>query len=79
MLADHTHSPSSTSSSVSGALRMASQVFCMCMRENAEYMDSNEALIIVLEQITPAARKAMYDMPPTSWSMRPSPYPRPNM
>jgi hypothetical protein len=29
------------------------------MRENAEYMASKEALIIVLEQITPDARKAM--------------------
>ena len=38
---------------------IASQVFCTCMREKPEYMASNEALIMVLEQTVPAARKAM--------------------
>ncbi len=73
LLAAHTASPSSTSSSVSGACMIASQVFCTCMRENPEYIASNEALIMVLEHTMPAARKAMYGMPPTAGSMEPRP------
>ena len=61
------------SSSVTGAFRIASHVFCTCMRENPEYIASNDALIIVLEQTVPAARNAIYDVPKTSGSMRPSP------
>jgi hypothetical protein len=33
LVAAQTHSPASTSSSVIGALTIASQVFCTCMRE----------------------------------------------
>ena len=32
---------------------MASQVFCPCMRENAENIDSNDAVIMVAEHIEP--------------------------
>src|SRR3977135_1760084 len=60
LLAAHTASPTpTTSSSITGALSIASQVCCTCIREKLEYIDSNEALIIVLEQTVPAARKAM--------------------
>ncbi len=52
-------SASTTSSRSTGAFMMASQVRCTCMREKAEYMDSNVALFIVLEHTTPAARNAM--------------------
>jgi hypothetical protein len=43
------------------------------MREKLEYIDSKDALIIVLEHTVPAARKATYDVPPTSGSIAPSP------
>ena len=59
LLAAHTASPMSTSSSVTGAFMIASHVRCTCMRENPEYIASNEALIIVLEHTIPAARNAM--------------------
>ena len=49
------------------------------MREKLEYIDSNDALIIVLEHTVPAARKAMYGIPTTLGSIVPSPYPRPSM
>ena len=48
LLAAHAHSAMTTSSSVSGALSMASQLRCTCMRENAEYSDSKVALFMVL-------------------------------
>jgi hypothetical protein len=38
--AAQTHSANTTSSSDSGALMIASQVRCMCMREKAEYIAS---------------------------------------
>ncbi|MNC84973.1 hypothetical protein D3C83_05430 [compost metagenome] len=59
MLAAHNASPSTTSSSVTGAFMIASQVFCTCMREKPEYMASKDALIMVLEHTMPVARKAM--------------------
>ena len=46
------------SSSVTGALSMASHVFCTCMREKPEYIASKDAVFIVLEHTVPAARKA---------------------
>ncbi|MND05561.1 hypothetical protein D3C83_264310 [compost metagenome] len=52
------YSPSSTSSSVIGALTIASQVFCTCMRENAENSVSNVAAYIVDDATNPAARNA---------------------
>ena len=58
---------------VTGAFMIASQVRCTCMREKLEYIASNDALIIVLEHTVPAARNAMYGMPPTSGSIAPSP------
>src|SRR5258705_3142041 len=63
LLAAHTSSATSTSSSVTGALMIASHVFCTCMRENPEYIASNDAAIIVLEHTVPAARHAMYEVP----------------
>ncbi len=56
--AAQTSSASTTSSRSTGAFMMAFQVCCTCMRENAEYMASNDAVFIVLEQTMPAARKA---------------------
>src|SRR5687767_7131228 len=79
LLAAQTASPVNTSSSVTGAFMMASQVRCTCMREKPEYIASNDALVMMLEHTVPAARKAMYDVPKTSGSMRPSPYPKPSM
>src|ERR1041384_4576308 len=73
LLAAHTASPMTTSSSITGAFMIASQVFCTCMRENPEYIASNDALIMVLEHTVPAAMKAMYDVPKMSGSIRPSP------
>ena len=78
LLAAHSSSPSTTSPSVSGAYRMASHVRCTCMRENAEYIASKLADIIVLEATVPAARKAMYDTPSTWPTSRPRPKPMPN-
>src|ERR1700704_3136778 len=59
LLVAQASSASTTSSSSTGAFMMASQVRCTCMREKAEYMDSNVALFIVLEHTIPAARNAM--------------------
>ena len=56
--AAQTSSASTTSSSSIGALVIASQVLCTCMRENAEYIASKVALFMVLDQTMPAARKA---------------------
>src|SRR3990167_10658340 len=57
LLAAQTSSASTTSSSVRGAVMIASQVFCMCMRENAEYMASNVALFMVEVHTLPPASK----------------------
>jgi len=38
---------------------MPSQVFCTCMRENAEYSASNVAAFMALMQIEPLARNRM--------------------
>ena len=48
LLAAHMASASSTSSRLSGVFMIASQVFCTCMRENAEYSASKVAVFIVL-------------------------------
>ena len=53
------HSASTTSSSDSGALMIASQVRCTYMRENAEYMPSKLAVNIALWQTMPVPMKAM--------------------
>ena len=42
------HSANTTSSSETGALMMASQVRCTCMRENAEYIASKDDVNIAL-------------------------------
>src|SRR5437762_10058602 len=73
LLAAQTISPATTSSMVSGAYRIASQVFCPCMREKPENIDSKEAVNIVAEQSVPAAKKAMYDIPSTEGNSAPSP------
>ena len=49
----------STSSRLMGAFMMPSQVFCTCMRENAEYSASKLAAFIALMQIEPLARNRM--------------------
>ena len=64
--AAHIHSANTTSSSESGALMIASQVRCMCIRENAEYIASKLDVNIALWQTMPVPMKAMYVMPPTS-------------
>ncbi len=53
------HSANRTSSSDSGALMIASQVRWTCMRENAEYMPSNDAVNMALWQTIPVPMKAM--------------------
>ena len=73
------HSANRTSSSDSGALMIASQVRCTCMRENAEYMPSKEAVNIALWQTMPVPMKAMYFMPPISGMNAPMPYPSASM
>ena len=57
--AAHSISASTTSSSRTGAFRMPSQVFCTCMRENAEYSASKLAAFIALMQMLPLARNRM--------------------
>ena len=47
------------SSSATGAFRMPSQVFCTCMRENAEYSASKVAASIALTATLPEARNSM--------------------
>ncbi|OIQ75709.1 hypothetical protein GALL_426230 [mine drainage metagenome] len=59
LLAAQVSSPSSTSSSDVGVTRMASHVFCTCMREKAEYSASKLAAIITLMQMAPDARNWM--------------------
>src|SRR3954462_5829020 len=73
LLAAQTISPATTSSMVTGAERMASQVFWPCMREKPENIDSNEAVNMVAEHSVPAAKKAIYDIPATDGSSAPSP------
>ena len=57
--AAHSISASTTSSRLMGAFMMPSQVFCTCMRENAEYSASKLAAFIALMQIEPLARNRM--------------------
>ena len=73
LLAAQTISPATMSSSVSGALMIASQVFCTCMREKPEYIDSNDAVNMVAVHSWPAAKNAMYVMPSTDGSSAPRP------
>ncbi|MCY1368433.1 hypothetical protein D9M69_554120 [compost metagenome] len=55
----HNISASTTSSRLTGAFMMPSQVFCTCMRENAEYSASKLAAFIALMQMLPLARNRM--------------------
>ena len=71
--AAHTHSATTTSSSAIGALTIASQVRCMCIRENAEYIASKLEVNIALWQTMPVPMNAMYGMPPTSPMKAPRP------
>ena len=73
LLAAHSHSAITMSSSSSGALSSDSQVRCTCMRENAEYSDSKLATIALFAHTEPAARKTMYGTPSMLGSSRPSP------
>ena len=57
--AHHPSSAATMSSSATGALRIASHVFCTCMRENDEYSASKVAVFMIEKQTVPAARKAM--------------------
>ena len=59
LVAAHSHSAISTSSSSTGALRIDAQVCWTCMREYAEYRASKLAAIAVLMHTEPAARKTM--------------------
>ncbi|MCY1240352.1 hypothetical protein D9M72_531950 [compost metagenome] len=60
MNAAHSISASTMSSSPTGAFMIPSQVFCTCIRENAEYSASKLAAFIALMQIDPLARNRMY-------------------
>ena len=73
LVAAHTHSAMTTSSSETGALMIASHVRCTCMRENAEYMPSKLAVNIALWHTMPVPMNAMYFMPPTSPTNEPMP------
>ena len=73
LLAAHTSSPSRTSSTASGVCRIASQVFWICMRENAPHSDSNFAEYMTLIAIDPLARNCRYETPSISGSRLPSP------
>lgn len=55
----HSISASTTSSRLTGAFMMPSQVFCTCMREKAEYSASKLAAFIALMQMLPLARNRM--------------------
>ena len=57
--AAHSISASSTSSKRTGAFMMPSQVFCTCIRENAEYNASNVAAFIALMHTEPLAKNKM--------------------
>ena len=57
--AAHSISASTMLSSPTGAFRMPSQVFCTCMRENAEYKASKLAAFMALMQTEPLARNRM--------------------
>ena len=73
LVAAHTHSAKTTSSSETGALMIASHVRCTCIRENAEYIASKEEVNIALWQTMPVPMKAMYVMPPISGTKAPMP------
>src|ERR1700675_178166 len=79
LLEAHIHSAKRTSSSDSGALMIASHVRCMCMRENAEYIASNDAVNIALWHTMPVPMNAMYFIPPISGMKLPIPYPSASM
>jgi hypothetical protein len=68
-----------TSSSAIGALMIASQVRCTCIRENAEYMPSKLDVNIALWHTMPVPMNATYDMPSTSPIIDPIPYPSASM
>ena len=57
--AAHSISAKTMSSKATGAFMMPSQVFCMCMRENAEYSASKLADCMALMQMEPLARNSM--------------------
>src|SRR5271170_1935726 len=69
------HSANTTSSSEIGAFMIASQVRWTCMRENAEYIASNDEVNIALWNTIPVPINAMYFMPPISGMKAPMPYP----
>src|SRR5262249_60029475 len=71
LVAAQIHSARTTSSSEIGALMIASQVRCTCMRENAEYIASNDEVNIALWHTMPVPMKAMYFMPSTSGTNAP--------
>ena len=48
-----------TSSKRTGAFMMPSQVFCTCMRENAEYRASKVAAFMALMHMLPLAKNRM--------------------
>ena len=79
LVAAQTHSANTTSSSDIGALMIASQVRCTCMRENAEYIASKEEVNMALWHTMPVPMNAMYFMPPTSGTNAPIPYPSASM
>lgn len=57
--AAHSISASTMSSRVSGACSKPSQVFCTCIRLNAEYSASKLAAFIALMHTLPLAKKTM--------------------
>ena len=57
--AAHSISASTRSSRPMGAFMMPSQVFCTCMRLNAEYSASKLAAFMALMQIEPLAKNKM--------------------
>src|SRR6185369_9848071 len=73
------HSANITSSSEMGALMIASQVRCTCIRENAEYIASKLEVNIALWHTMPVPRNAMYFMPSTSGTNAPMPKPSATM
>ena len=52
---------------------IASHVFCMCIREKAEYIASKLDVNIALWQTMPVPMNAMYFIPPTSGMNAPMP------
>ena len=57
LYAAHSISASTMSSRLTGAFMMPSQVFCTCMRENAEYSASKVAAFMELMQMEPLANR----------------------